>query len=230
MELRVSLWYRDSERSPDGRPAAHPKSAAQCFGLWQVDHTPQESHIAVFLSPSPTLLLLPPPCIMCKTTQDGPTIKVGVLGATGTVGQRFITLLANHPWFIIHALGASPRSAGKPYSKAANWKQSTPIPSIVRDTIVHECQPEHFRDCAIVFSGLDADVAGEIGKHPIPFLLPPLSPRSRPIFFDRERLSGSRSRRLLKCHKLSTRSPRPTHRPPRQHSPSRHDRSTTDPP
>ncbi|KIJ20505.1 aspartate-semialdehyde dehydrogenase [Paxillus involutus ATCC 200175] len=93
---------------------------------------------------------------------DGKGIKVGVLGATGTVGQRFITLLANHPFFIIHALGASARSAGKPYSKAANWKQTTPIPSIVRDIIVHECKPEHFENCIIVFSGLDAEVAGDI--------------------------------------------------------------------
>ncbi|KAF8551719.1 aspartate-semialdehyde dehydrogenase [Imleria badia] len=100
---------------------------------------------------------------MCLTSSEsGPTIKVGVIGATGTVGQRFITLLAKHPWFIIHALGASSRSAGKPYSKAANWKQSTPIPTGVRDTLVHECNPEHFKDCAIVFSGLDADVAGDI--------------------------------------------------------------------
>jgi aspartate-semialdehyde dehydrogenase len=96
---------------------------------------------------------------------DGKGIKVGVLGATGTVGQRFITLLANHPFFIIHALGASARSAGKPYSKAANWKQTTPIPSIVRDIIVHECKPEHFENCIIVFSGLDAEVAGDIGEH-----------------------------------------------------------------
>lgn len=91
-------------------------------------------------------------------------VKVGVLGATGTVGQRFITLLANHPWFTIHALGASPRSAGKAYPKAVNWKQTSRIPSIVRETIVQECQPEHFKDCAIVFSGLDAEVAGEIGE------------------------------------------------------------------
>ncbi|KAL4076372.1 hypothetical protein V8B97DRAFT_2020193 [Scleroderma yunnanense] len=93
---------------------------------------------------------------------DEKSVKVGVLGATGTVGQRFITLIANHPWFTIHALGASPRSAGKPYAKAANWKQTTRIPSIVREMVVHECKPEHFKDCAIVFSGLDADVAGEI--------------------------------------------------------------------
>jgi len=91
------------------------------------------------------------------------SLKVGILGATGTVGQRFIVLLSQHPWFVIHALGASPRSAGKQYQHAATWKQSTPIPSNVRTMIVQECKPEHFKDCAIVFSGLDADVAGDIG-------------------------------------------------------------------
>ncbi|KAJ2968389.1 hypothetical protein NUW54_g13234 [Trametes sanguinea] len=63
----------------------------------------------------------------------------------------------------IHALGASQRSAGKPYIKAVNWKQTQPIPSAVREMIVQECKPEHFQDCAVVFSGLDADVAGDIG-------------------------------------------------------------------
>lgn len=91
-------------------------------------------------------------------------IRVGILGATGTVGQRFITLLSSHPWFVIHALGASPRSAGKPYAKAVNWKQVTPIPHNVKEMVVHECQAEHFKECAVVFSGLDSDVAGEIGE------------------------------------------------------------------
>ena len=100
-----------------------------------------------------------------RTGMQHPTspIPVGVLGATGTVVQRFITLLAVHPWFVIHALGASPRSAGKPYKAAVNWKQATPIPSAVRDVVVRECTPAAFRECKIVFSGLDADVAGEIG-------------------------------------------------------------------
>ncbi|PIL37619.1 hypothetical protein GSI_01313 [Ganoderma sinense ZZ0214-1] len=88
--------------------------------------------------------------------------KVGVLGATGTVGQRFISLLAEHPFFVIHALGASSRSAGKPYSKAVNWKQTRAIPAVVREMVVQECVPEHFKDCVVVFSGLDADVAGDI--------------------------------------------------------------------
>lgn len=109
------------------------------------------------LSPSPLLSKYPR-----QSMESGP-IKVGVLGATGTVGQRFITLLAAHPWFILHALGASPRSAGKPYAKAVSWKQVTAIPPSVRDVVVTECKPEFFAECVVVFSGLDADVAGEIG-------------------------------------------------------------------
>ncbi|EGO02133.1 hypothetical protein SERLA73DRAFT_132967, partial [Serpula lacrymans var. lacrymans S7.3] len=96
------------------------------------------------------------------TVPEGKEVKVGVLGATGTVGQRFITLLADHPFFIIHALGASVRSAGKTYSKAVSWKQTSHIPSIVREMMVYECKPEHFAECAVVFSGLDADAAGDI--------------------------------------------------------------------
>jgi aspartate-semialdehyde dehydrogenase len=92
------------------------------------------------------------------------TVKVGILGATGTVGQRFISLLADHPWFIIHALGASSRSAGKPYPQAVKWKQTSPIPAVVRTLVVQECVPEKFADCAVIFSGLDADVAGDIGE------------------------------------------------------------------
>lgn len=95
---------------------------------------------------------------------DGRKFNVGVLGATGTVGQRFILLLAEHPFFVIHALGASQRSAGKPYAKAVAWKQTKPIPSYVREIIVQECQSEHFKECSVVFSGLDADVAGDIGE------------------------------------------------------------------
>lgn len=93
-------------------------------------------------------------------------IPVGVLGATGTVGQRFITLLSAHPWFVIHALGASERSAGKEYKDAVKWKQSSPIPSLVKGEVVKKCDPREFEECKIVFSGLDADVAGDIGWQP----------------------------------------------------------------
>ncbi|QRV88219.1 aspartate-semialdehyde dehydrogenase [Ceratobasidium sp. AG-Ba] len=91
------------------------------------------------------------------------SINVGILGATGTVGQRFITLLSTHPYFKIHALGASSRSAGQAYAKAVRWKQTTPIPTLVRDMIVSECKPDGaFTECGVIFSGLDADVAGDI--------------------------------------------------------------------
>ncbi|KAL7275449.1 aspartate-semialdehyde dehydrogenase [Rhizina undulata] len=88
--------------------------------------------------------------------------KCGVLGCTGSVGQRFILLLSQHPYFELHAVGASSRSAGKRFSQATRWKQAQLMPASVRDMIVKECRPEHFADCDIVFSGLDADVAGEI--------------------------------------------------------------------
>ena len=57
--------------------------------------------------------------------------KIGVIGATGMVGQRFLTLLENHPWFELTALAASARSAGRPYSEAieGRWMMSTPIPA-----------------------------------------------------------------------------------------------------
>lgn len=99
-----------------------------------------------------------------QITSERRKVKVGVLGATGTVGQRFVTLLASHPYFVLESLGASARSANKPYSVAVNWKQTTPIPASVRNLVVKECLPEHFADCDVIFSGLDAEVAGEIGE------------------------------------------------------------------
>ena len=83
------------------------------------------------------------------------------------VGQRFISLIGeSHPYFTIHALGASPRSAGKVYSDAVNWKLSDDIPDVVSQLTVRTCEPTGpFTECDVVFSGLDADVAGEIGTH-----------------------------------------------------------------
>ncbi|EEB05234.1 aspartate semialdehyde dehydrogenase [Schizosaccharomyces japonicus yFS275] len=91
--------------------------------------------------------------------------KVGILGATGTVGQRFITLLDEHPEFEIAVLGASARSSGKKYEDAARWKQSKAMPEKVAKMIVSECDPKLFSECSIVFSGLDAEFAGEIEKN-----------------------------------------------------------------
>jgi len=89
-------------------------------------------------------------------------IKVGILGATGMVGQRFIQLLENHPWFEIIELAASERSAEKPYEEAVygRWKLETPIPAKAASTVVKECKPD--LDCKMVFSALDASIAGPI--------------------------------------------------------------------
>lgn len=86
----------------------------------------------------------------------------GVLGCTGSVGQRFILLLQKHPHFVIHAVGASPRSVGKKYKDAVRWKQASPM-GPVADLVVRQCKASEFADCDVVFSGLDSDVAGEIG-------------------------------------------------------------------
>ncbi|MEX2401297.1 MAG: aspartate-semialdehyde dehydrogenase [Rhodothermales bacterium] len=88
------------------------------------------------------------------------TFKVGILGATGAVGQKFVELLDGHPWFEISALAASERSAGKRYKDAANWIGSKPIPADVAQMEVLEATPGFEAD--FVFSGLDASVAGDL--------------------------------------------------------------------
>ena len=90
------------------------------------------------------------------------TLRVGILGATGAVGQKFVEILEGHPWFTITALAASERSAGKPYREAASWIGSRPIPEAVAGMVVSEARPD--LDCDLVFSGLDASVAGEIER------------------------------------------------------------------
>ena len=87
-------------------------------------------------------------------------IHVGVLGATGAVGQRFVQLLADHPWFHLQTLTASERSAGKPYGKVVNWRLDAPYPDNVSDIVVTPTTVESLKDCDLVFSALPADVAG----------------------------------------------------------------------
>lgn len=87
-------------------------------------------------------------------------IPVAILGATGSVGQSFITLLSDHPWFEIKALAASERSAGKRYGDIVNWTQSTPIPRLIAEMVVREATPP--LPIQVAFSGLDSSVAGEI--------------------------------------------------------------------
>jgi aspartate-semialdehyde dehydrogenase len=84
-------------------------------------------------------------------------IDVGVLGATGMVGQQFISRLANHPWFNVSWLAASERSEGKPYADAAPWRLAMPMPEAVRHSTVDACVPG--RGPKVVFSALDAKAA-----------------------------------------------------------------------
>ena len=89
-----------------------------------------------------------------------PKVPVAILGATGTVGQKFILLLQNHPWFEITELVASPRSAGKTYAEATGWKQDTAIPAaIAGKTVIAAGEKLESR---ILFSGMDASVAGPL--------------------------------------------------------------------
>ena len=87
-------------------------------------------------------------------------IPVGILGATGMVGQQFIALLAEHPWFKVEWLGASHRSEGKAFRDAAAWRLPDRLPEDVATRIVDQAAPG--RAPKLVFSGLDAGVAGEI--------------------------------------------------------------------
>ena len=86
-------------------------------------------------------------------------LRAGVLGATGVVGQRLVSLLADHPWFALTEVAASERSSGKTYAEAVRWHLDAPIPAAARDLIVKGLDPS--LDCDFVFSTLDSSVAGE---------------------------------------------------------------------
>jgi len=87
-------------------------------------------------------------------------IPVGVLGATGSVGQRFVTLLAEHPWFDLVLLTGSTRSAGMPYGEAVNWMQATPLPPRVAAITVQQSMPP--LPARMLFSALGGEVAGPL--------------------------------------------------------------------
>ena len=91
--------------------------------------------------------------------------KVGILGATGMVGQRFIQMLHNHPWFEIVWLAASERSAGKRYDEACRWKLDTPLPPRIAAMTLQPNTPEgtsHGELPKIIFAALDSAVAHEL--------------------------------------------------------------------
>jgi aspartate-semialdehyde dehydrogenase len=87
-------------------------------------------------------------------------IPVAILGATGMVGQKFVELLMDHPWFEIAALAASEKSREKEYAQAMKWMMPTPLPAAIAKMEVQACYPN--LPCQVVFSGLEANSAGEI--------------------------------------------------------------------
>src|SRR5258705_3626157 len=93
-----------------------------------------------------------------QSRQHDKKLRAGVLGATGLVGQRIVSLLANHPWFELTEVAASERSSGKTYGEAVRWHLDTPIPPAARDLMVRSLTPT--LECDFVFSALDSSVAG----------------------------------------------------------------------
>src|SRR5712675_646262 len=87
-------------------------------------------------------------------------LPIGILGATGVVGQRFIQMLEHHPWFEVAWLAASDRSEGKTYGEAARWRLKTPIPAAVAAMTVSPATPEGAPK--IIFAALDASIAAEL--------------------------------------------------------------------
>ena len=91
----------------------------------------------------------------------GKKIKVGVIGATGMVGQNYLKLLANHPWFEVVYLAASPQSAGKKYAEAVagRWHMNTDLPEKYRDIVVEDASnvAKAAGKCSVVFSAVEMD-------------------------------------------------------------------------
>ena len=87
-------------------------------------------------------------------------IEVGILGATGVVGQQFVSRLARHPWFRVTWVAASERSVGRKYAEAAPWRLAAPMPDSATTMTVDACLPG--QGPKVVFSALDAGVAGEV--------------------------------------------------------------------
>src|SRR5213592_3993514 len=90
-------------------------------------------------------------------------IPVAVLGATGSVGQRFVQLLEHHPWFRLHEVVASERSIGKCYGDAADWRLDTLLPHAAASLDVKPLGAD--LESRLLFSGLDSSVAGDAEEH-----------------------------------------------------------------
>jgi aspartate-semialdehyde dehydrogenase len=98
--------------------------------------------------------------LIFHTKMSQQKIPIGILGATGVVGQRFIQMLETHPWFEVAWLAASDRSAGQAYGEAVRWRLKTPIPDRVRTMTVSNAAPEGAP--RVIFAALDAGIAREL--------------------------------------------------------------------
>ena len=87
-------------------------------------------------------------------------VEVGILGATGIVGQRLISLIENHPWFQVTWIAASERSAGKKYIDGCSWRLHEPMPERIGKLSINHCNPSGAPQ--LIFSSLDSNVAGEV--------------------------------------------------------------------
>lgn len=136
-------------------------------------------------------------------------IKVGVLGATGAVGQRFVQLLEGHPWFQVTALGASGRAVGKKYGAAAGWRISADVPEYARDITMVEGKPSADWDCDVIFTSLPAEIAGEIEEEyaaagykvfsnsrnhrndpDVPLMIPEINPNHSAVLAHQQKIRG----------------------------------------
>ena len=144
--------------------------------------------------------------------------KVGVIGCTGMVGQRFVTLLENHPWFQLTAIAASPRSAGKSYEEAVScrWAMKTPIPREARSMVVLDAQADveklagmvDFAFCAVdmkkeeiraleeTYAKTECPIISNNSAHrwtdDVPMIVPELNPEHSQIIPDQRKRLGTR--------------------------------------
>src|SRR5262249_45548207 len=102
------------------------------------------------------------PCLL-RIEEMQPKIEVGVLGATGMVGQQFVKFLQNHPWFDLTWAGASDRSAGKKYAEATAWRLDGLMPEKTAALTVQDSKPGNGAP-RLMFSAMDASVATEIER------------------------------------------------------------------
>ncbi len=145
-------------------------------------------------------------------------LRVGVLGGTGMVGQRFISILSDHPWFEIAAIAASPRSAGKTYEEAAGgrWKLEIPMPDSVRNIVVRDVRDidaiasdcdfcvsavdmskEEIRDIEEAYARTETPVVSNNSAHrwtpDVPMIIPEINPEHADVIeYQRKRLGTSR--------------------------------------